>query len=382
MADERTFVIVGASLAGAKAAETLRAEGFAGRIVLIGEETERPYERPPLSKGYLQGRGRRGRRRSSTEELVRRTRRRAAARRPRHRARPGRAHRHPRRRRAARATTSCCSPPDRGRARLDVPGADLTGVRYLRTVDRVRRAARRAALRRRHVVVVGAGWIGLETAAAAREHGATVTVVEVADAARCTRVLGDEVGDGLRATCTAPTAWSSAFGAGVARVQRHRRRADRRGRSPTAPSCPPTSAVVGVGIQPNTELAEDGRARRSTTASSSTRPCAPPTRDIYAAGDVANARPPAARPAHPGRALGQRAQRRPGGGAVDAGPGRAYDRGAVLLLRPVRPRHGVLRLRRARRLRPGRVPRRPGPVDGSAGVHRVLGQGRPRRWPA
>ena len=53
--DARTFLIVGASLAGAKAAETLRAEGFTGRVVLVGEETEPPYERPPLSKGYLLG---------------------------------------------------------------------------------------------------------------------------------------------------------------------------------------------------------------------------------------------------------------------------------------------------------------------------------------
>src|SRR5688572_22021126 len=53
--DGQTFVIVGASLAGAKAAETLRAEGFTGRIVLVGDDTERPYERPPLSKGYLLG---------------------------------------------------------------------------------------------------------------------------------------------------------------------------------------------------------------------------------------------------------------------------------------------------------------------------------------
>src|SRR5262245_38854266 len=52
---QQTFVVIGASLTGAKAAETLRAEGFAGRIVLVGEEPERPYERPPLSKGYLQG---------------------------------------------------------------------------------------------------------------------------------------------------------------------------------------------------------------------------------------------------------------------------------------------------------------------------------------
>src|ERR687887_1855836 len=55
MASERTFVIVGASLAGAKAAETLREEGFDGRVVLIGAEAERPYERPPLSKDYLRG---------------------------------------------------------------------------------------------------------------------------------------------------------------------------------------------------------------------------------------------------------------------------------------------------------------------------------------
>src|SRR6478672_10695813 len=52
---QETFAIVGAGLAGAKAAETLREEGFGGRIVLIGDEPERPYERPPLSKGYLAG---------------------------------------------------------------------------------------------------------------------------------------------------------------------------------------------------------------------------------------------------------------------------------------------------------------------------------------
>jgi len=50
------FVIVGAGLAGATAAQTLREEGFTGRVVLIGEETDPPYERPPLSKDYLMGR--------------------------------------------------------------------------------------------------------------------------------------------------------------------------------------------------------------------------------------------------------------------------------------------------------------------------------------
>ncbi len=55
MTSKQTFMIVGASLAGAKAAETLRTEGFDGRLVLIGAESERPYERPPLSKDYLRG---------------------------------------------------------------------------------------------------------------------------------------------------------------------------------------------------------------------------------------------------------------------------------------------------------------------------------------
>ncbi len=55
MKGERTFVVVGAALAGAKAAETLRTEGFDGRVVLVGEEPVRPYERPPLSKEYLRG---------------------------------------------------------------------------------------------------------------------------------------------------------------------------------------------------------------------------------------------------------------------------------------------------------------------------------------
>src|SRR5260370_37821993 len=57
--DETVFVIAGASLAGAKAAETLREQGFAGRVVLVGEEQHHPYERPPLSKGYLLGKAER-----------------------------------------------------------------------------------------------------------------------------------------------------------------------------------------------------------------------------------------------------------------------------------------------------------------------------------
>src|ERR1700735_5698119 len=59
MTTETTHLIVGASLAGAKAAETLRAEGFDGPLIMIGQESERPYERPPLSKEYLLGKAER-----------------------------------------------------------------------------------------------------------------------------------------------------------------------------------------------------------------------------------------------------------------------------------------------------------------------------------
>jgi 3-phenylpropionate/trans-cinnamate dioxygenase ferredoxin reductase subunit len=59
MSTDATYVIVGASLGGAKAAEALRAAGYDGRVVLLGTESELPYERPPLSKGYLQGKAER-----------------------------------------------------------------------------------------------------------------------------------------------------------------------------------------------------------------------------------------------------------------------------------------------------------------------------------
>jgi NADPH-dependent 2,4-dienoyl-CoA reductase/sulfur reductase-like enzyme len=52
--DRKTIVMVGGGLAGAKAAETLREEGFDGRVVLVADEARSPYERPPLSKGYLE----------------------------------------------------------------------------------------------------------------------------------------------------------------------------------------------------------------------------------------------------------------------------------------------------------------------------------------
>src|SRR5436305_2517001 len=185
-----SVAIVGASLAGAKAAESLRDNGFTDRIVLIGEETERPYERPPLSKGYLLGQQPRDK--AFVHEAswypdhdvelllgVRATNLDAAGHtltldgyEP------------------LRYDKLLLATGSRVR-RLDLPGTDLSGVRYLRTLpesDALLEHLRDAA----NVVVVGAGWIGLETAAAARTHGATVTIVEV-DSAPLRQVLGDEV---------------------------------------------------------------------------------------------------------------------------------------------------------------------------------------------
>jgi 3-phenylpropionate/trans-cinnamate dioxygenase ferredoxin reductase subunit len=283
MADERTFVIVGASLAGAKAAETLRAGGFTGRIVLIGEETERPYERPPLSKAYLQGdEDARGKAFVHPEEwyadndvdlrLGTRV-----------------THVDP----AARTVTLdgvdelhydklVLTTGSRVRT-LDVPGADLTGVRYLRTVDEADAllAHLRAAA---HVVVVGAGWIGLETAAAARKHGTTATVVEVADLP-LQRVLGDEVAT-VFADLHRANGVQFRFGASVARFTGIDGKltgvvlAD-------GTELPADVAVVGVGIQPNTELAVDAglEVDNGIVVDAALRTSDP---DIYAAGDVVN----------------------------------------------------------------------------------------------
>src|SRR6266705_208358 len=191
MPAEPTYVIVGASLTGAKAAETLREEGFGGAVVLLGEEHERPYERPPLSKGYLLGTDERSSIYVHEESWyadngvdlrlgVTATGLDLGARR-------------------VRLADGGTVGYDRmllatGAAprRLSVPGADLEGVMYLRRVGDSERLA--AALRGGgQVVIVGAGWIGLEVACAAREAGCEVTVVEP-EAGALHRHLGPELG--------------------------------------------------------------------------------------------------------------------------------------------------------------------------------------------
>src|SRR5260370_27734430 len=176
----QAYLIVGASLAGAKAAQALREAGFDGPVVLIGEETEPPYERPSLSKDYLQGKAER-----DTIEVhpgewyedagidLRLGVPVAAIDRAAHEVRltDGTSTGY-----AKLLLTNGSSP-----RRLQVPGADLDGVLYLRTVgdsDRIK-AAFGAADR---VAVIGAGWIGLETAAAGRTAGGRVKVLGAARA--------------------------------------------------------------------------------------------------------------------------------------------------------------------------------------------------------
>jgi 3-phenylpropionate/trans-cinnamate dioxygenase ferredoxin reductase subunit len=191
MNKEPTYVVVGASLAGAAAAQTLREQGFAGRIVLIGDEAELPYERPPLSKGYLLGTDERakiyvheeswyaehavelllGRRVTLLDRVAHQVELDTGA-------RIG----------YSKVLLATGASP----RRLRLPGADLEGVHYLRRVedsDRLRETIRAGG----RIVVVGAGWIGLETAAAARESGCDVTVIDP-QPAPLIAALGSEMG--------------------------------------------------------------------------------------------------------------------------------------------------------------------------------------------
>lgn len=176
----QTFVIVGGGLAGAKAAETLRSEGFTGRVILIGDERDHPYERPPLSKGYLTGDAAR------ESVFVHAPSWYAGAEIELHLGQPA-----VRIDREAKAVTL----GDGARVhydklllatgaeprRLEVPGTDLAGVHHLRRLahaERLRGVLAARGTENGHLVVAGAGWIGLEVAAAARGYGMEVTVIE------------------------------------------------------------------------------------------------------------------------------------------------------------------------------------------------------------
>jgi 3-phenylpropionate/trans-cinnamate dioxygenase ferredoxin reductase subunit len=276
-----TFVIVGGGLAGAKAAETLREEGFDGAVVLFGAEPERPYERPPLSKGYLQGNDKR------ESVFV-----------------------HPEQWYAEHdvdlrvgVTVDAIDPATRtvafggqtlgydklllatgASARLiDTPGANLDGVFYLRTLGDSERL--RSVLGGRRVVVIGAGWIGLETAAAAQQAGGSVTVVEPQSAALLT-ALGPELG-GMFTDLHRSHGVQFLFGETVKEI--HGDAAGRVGSVVTSGGTviPAHVVIAGIGVVPNDGLASAAglRVSNGVHADAALRTSDP---DIYAAGDVAN----------------------------------------------------------------------------------------------
>ena len=282
MNDTPPIVVIGGGLAAAKAVETLREEGFDGAISLIGAEAERPYERPPLSKDYLQGK-------STSDDLFV----------------------HPENWYADHGvdvhfgdaavsidrdsrTVSLASGESVAYDRLllatgsrpntlRIPGAELAGVFSLRRIgdsDQIRAAFADA----KKLVVIGAGWIGLETAAAARAVGLDVTVLEFAPLP-LQRVLGDELagyfadlhrknGVDLRTSVSVTSLEGTDGRVSAVRVGDE--------------SIPADMVIVGVGISPNSELAaEAGLAVDNGITVDEKLRTSDPT--IFAAGDVANA---------------------------------------------------------------------------------------------
>ena len=285
MTTDRTFLIVGASLTGAKAAETLRSEGFDGRVVLIGAETERPYERPPLSKDYLRGEA--GRDKVyvhdegfyAEENIELRLGRTALRLDP---AAGELALDDGEQLRYDRLLLATGAEP----RRLSVPGAELDGIHYLRTVDDS------DVLRGRldgggSVVVVGGGWIGAEVAASARQRGLEVTIVEP-QSVPLERVLGPEVGAVYR-DIHAQQGVQVLAGTGVDGFEGAQ--AVERVLTSDGRKLDCDFVVVGVGVEPRTQLAAEAELAvdNGVLVTAALRTSAP---DVFAAGDVANAEHP------------------------------------------------------------------------------------------
>ena len=279
---KQTFVIVGASLAGAKAAQELREHGFDGRIVLIGAESERPYERPPLTKDYLRGESEREKAYvhraefygEQDIELI------------------------------SGATVTAIDPDgsrvtlDAGRdvdydklllttgaepRRIEVPGADLEGIHYLRTL------ADCDALRARiedsgRVAVVGAGWIGSEFAASARQLGLDVTVIDPL-AVPNEQIFGAEIGTFYRDVHVRHGV-EMLLGQGLEAFEGDGAVARVRTTAGKVVEC--DFAVVGIGIMPRTDLAADAgiAVENGIVANQRLETSAP---GIFVAGDAANA---------------------------------------------------------------------------------------------
>ena len=282
MSDKQTFMIVGASLAGAKAAEELRSAGFDGRVVLIGAEPERPYERPPLTKDYLRD--------ESPRE---------------------KAYVHPEGFYAEQEieleTGAEVSELDLdgsavrladGRElgfdrllltvgaeprRLNLPGAELEGVHYIRTLAHCDVLRERLAAGG-SVAVIGAGWIGSEFAASARQKGLEVTLIDPLELPN-ERIFGPEVGAFYR-DVHAQQGVHLRLGDGVAAFEGDGR--VQRVRTDGGAQVDCDFVVVGVGVTPRDRLARAAglEVDNGIVVDEALRTSAP---RVFAAGDAAHA---------------------------------------------------------------------------------------------
>ena len=277
MARQR-FVIVGAGLAGAKAAEALRDKGFDGQITLIGDELHHPYERPALSKDYLAGKADRDsvfvhpdtwyaehevdlRLGIGVSRIDRGWRRVELA--------DG----------SIVGYDKLLLATGASPRRLPVPGADEPGVHYLRRIedsDAVKDALATAS----RLVVIGAGWIGLEVTAAARRAGVAVTVLESAKLPLL-RVLGAEVA-AVFANLHRDHGVDLRFGVTVSEI------APSVVRLADGTEIGADAVLVGVGADPNVRLAHRAELAvdNGILVDAALRTDDP---DIVAAGDVASA---------------------------------------------------------------------------------------------
>ncbi|MFI6469014.1 NAD(P)/FAD-dependent oxidoreductase [Streptomyces sp. NPDC050516] len=287
---DRTFVIVGGGLAGAKAAETLRSEGFNGRVILIGDEREHPYERPPLSKGFLAGKEERDSvfvhepawyAQNDIElhlgQIVTTIDRGA---------------------KTVRLGDGTVIQYDRlllatgaEPRRLDIPGTDLAGVHHLRRLahsERLKHVLKALGRDNGHLVISGAGWIGLEVAAAARGYGAEVTVVEP-EATPLHNVIGPELGQ-LFADLHAEHGVRFHFGVRLTEIIGQDGMV-LAARTDDGEEHPAHDVLAAIGAAPRTSLAENAglamadRAHGGGIAVDASLRTSDP--DIFAAGDVA-----------------------------------------------------------------------------------------------
>ena len=282
MSNSDPIVIVGGSLTAARAIEAIRESDQETPIVVVGKENRLPYERPPLSKGVMLG--------NDPEDV---------------------AFTHPRewyddnnvelrlgitadRLDTANRTVTLSDGSELGYGsiliatgsglrKLDVPGTDLADVFYLRSMtDSEKIRARLVA--GSDVVIIGAGWIGLEIAAAARHHGAEVTMIEP-QAAPLIGVVGEQIGTWF-ADLHRSHGVTLRLGDGVERLEGEDGKVTTVVTS-SGERLPADTVVIGVGIRPNTRLAEEAglEVDNGIVVDEALRASA---EGVYAAGDVAN----------------------------------------------------------------------------------------------